>query len=86
MVLVQVNDFANNVLQGQASLYGFTDETLDSLMLTILPPIGHEYQQPPLKPNADDEDMDIKLFLLKSLVDALRENAGFNIPKVLMSQ
>ena len=83
---LQVNDFANNVLGKKASLYGFTDETLDSLMLTLLPPIGHEYQRIPLKQNADDEGMDIKVFLLKSLVDAIRENAGFNIPKVLMSQ
>ena len=86
LVWLQVNDFANNVLQKKASLYGFTDETLDSLMLTLIPPIDHEYQRVPLKQNADDEDMDIKVFLLKSLVDALRENAGFNIPKVLMSQ
>ena len=83
---LQVHDFASKVLQGKASLYGFTDETLDSLMLTILPPIGHEYQRVPLEQNPPDEDLDIKVFLLKSLVDALRENAGFHIPKVLVSQ
>ena len=83
---LQVHDFANKVLQGNASLYGFTDETLDSLMLTLLPPIGHEYQRVPLEQNAADEVMDITVFLLKSLVDAVRENAGFHIPKVLVSQ
>ena len=83
---LQVHDFANKVLQGKTSLYGFTDETLDSLMLTLLPAIDHEYQRVPLEQNAADEDMDIKVFLLKSLVDAVRENAGFHIPKVLVSQ
>ena len=82
---LQVNDFAKMVLQGKASLYGFTDETLDSLVLTLLPPSGHKYQQVPLDQNAADKDIDIKVFLLKSLVDALRENAGFHIPKVLVS-
>ena len=83
---LQVHDFASKVLQGKTSLYGFTNETLDSLMLTLLPPIGHEYQRVPLEQNPPDEDLDIKVFLLKSLVDALRENAGFHIPKVLVSQ
>lgn len=72
-------------MQGEASLYGFTKETLDSLMLTLLPPIDHEYQQLPLEQSTVDEDVDSQVFLLKSLLDALRKNAGFHIPKVLVS-
>ena len=83
----QVKEFVNNVLEGKTSLYGFTDseETLDSLMLTLLPPIGYKYQRIPLEQDAVDVNMDIKVLLLKSLVDALRENAGFHIPKVLVN-
>ena len=72
-------------MQGEASLYGFTKETLDSLMLTLLPPIDHEYQQVPLEQSTVDEDVDSQVFLLKSLLDALRKNAGFHIPKVLVN-
>ena len=82
---MQVDNFVRKVMQGQASFYGFTQETLDSLMLTLLPPIGHEYQQAPLKPNTADEGMDKQVLLLKSLLDALQKNAGFHIPKVLVS-
>ena len=82
---MQVDNFVRKVMQGQASFYGFTQETLDSLMLTLLPPIGHEYQQAPLKQNTVDEGMDKQVLLLKSLLDALQKNAGFHIPKVLVS-
>ena len=67
-------------MQGKANLYGFAEETLDSLMLTLLPPIGHEYKRIPLKQN--EKDVGIKVFILKCLLDALQENAGFQIPKV----
>ena len=70
-------------MQGKTNLYGFAEETLDSLMLTLLPPIGHEYKRIPLKQNK--EDVDIKVFILKCLLDALQENAGFQIPKVRTS-
>ena len=69
-------------MQGNTSLYGFTKETLDSLMLTLLPPIGHKYQ---LVQDTVNEEMDIKVLVLQTLVDALRDNAGFHIPKVLLS-
>ena len=81
----QVDDFATNVTQGKANLYGFANETVDSMMLSLLPPIDHEYKRIPLRQNNVDEKIDIKVFLLKCLLDALRENAGFQIPKVCAS-
>ena len=51
-------------------------------MLTLLPPIGHKYQ---LVQDTVNEEMDIKVLVLQTLVDALRDNAGFHIPKVLLS-
>lgn len=75
--------------QGKANLYGYAEETLDSLILTLLPSIGHKYKRIPMEQNDEnlniDEDMDIKTFLLKCLLDVLRENAGFQIPKVCTS-
>ena len=78
----QVEDFATNVTQREGNFYGFTKETVDSLLLTLLPPAGHKYKRIPLKQDNFGEDMDIKVLLLKCLLDALRENAGFQIPKV----
>jgi len=78
----QVEDFATNVTQREGNFYGFTKETVDSLLLTLLPPAGHKYKRIPLKQDSIDEDMDIEVLLLKCLLDALRENAGFQIPKV----
>ena len=78
----QVDDFATNVMGEKSNFYGFASETLHSLMLGLLPPIGYGYKQMSLKPSHVDEHIDIKVFLLKCLLDALRENAGFQIPKV----
>ena len=78
----KVEDFATNVTQREGNFYGFTKETVDSLLLTLLPPAGHKYKRIPLKQDSIDEDMDIEVLLLKYLLDALRENAGFQIPKV----
>ena len=78
------NDFAKNVVQGKAILYGFAEGTLESLILKILPPIGHQYRRIP-KDIKIDEDINMKVFVLKCLLDALRENAGFQIPKVCTS-
>ena len=72
-------------MQGKTNLYGFAEETLDSLMLTLLPPIGHEYKRIPVPLKQNEEDVDIKVFILKCLLDALQENAGFQIPKVRTS-
>ena len=51
-------------------------------MLTLLPPIGHKCQ---LVQDTVNEEMDIKVLVLQTLVDALRDNAGFHIPKVPLS-
>jgi len=56
-------------------------------MLTLLPTIGYKYKKTPWREYIVNEsmDLDIKVFLLKCLLDALRENAGFQIPKVFTS-
>ena len=86
LVWPQVDDFATNAIQENANFYGFAKETVDSLMLTLLPPTGHKYKQIPMDQNDLDPDMDIKVALLKYLLDALQENAGFKIPKVCSNQ
>ena len=73
-------------MQGKTILYGFAEGTLDSLILKILPPIGHQYTPISLEENEDiNIDEDVKVIVLKCLLDALQENAGFQIPKVRTS-
>ena len=62
------------------SLYGFTEATLDSLILSILPQESDEYT--PLTDDQFTESKDIKQHILLTLIQALRENAKFNIAAV----
>ena len=67
----------------QPHLYGCAENTLDSLMLTLLPPPDTKYtlleNQPSYCKEVDDDSENI---LLKTLLKMLRNNAGFLIPQV----
>ena len=65
----------------QPNLYGCTEETLDSLLLMLLP-TDHKYTPLHDQQNVCDESEHICIFFLKVLLKMLRENAGFHIPKV----
>lgn len=63
------------------SLYGLQPETLDSLILEFLPCFGHIYKD--LKEaNEVDESQKVPIYLHREILNALRNNAGFHIPKV----
>ena len=66
----------------QPNLYGCTEETLDSLLLMLLPPTDHEYTPLHDQQNVCEESENICISFLKLLLKMLRENAGFPIPKV----
>ena len=89
---LQVNEFICDVF-GFKSLYGLCPETLDSLVLELLPPITHTYKK--LERVSTSEDLEYKsnyadtddalnvvVCLLQEILNALRSNAGFYIPKV----
>jgi hypothetical protein len=70
-------------IDGASSLYGYHDDTLDSLVLSLLPPVGFQEfleTDKPSKPEAIPEGMTPDVFLLKRLLRALRKRAGFRIP------
>ncbi len=72
----------------RSSLYGYTNETLDSLLLTMLP-VNHEYKSLlELQGNLSDpiDQSDAKMILLKVLLEMLRQNCGFHLPLVSVSQ
>ena len=62
-----------------SSLYGLQPETLDSLLLYMLPATSHRFQEVP----ADQQIVNnIRLYLLQQLLTALRASAGFCVPVV----
>ena len=67
-----------------SSLYGFTNETLDSLLLMMLP-VSHKYQSL-LEPQTGLSDpivqYDTKTILLEVLLEMLQQNCGFRLPLV----
>lgn len=66
-----------------SSFYGFTKQTLNSLMLAILPPADYKYEpQEPTSGFDEEPPQDMTLYLLKTLVEALKSNAGFRLPTV----
>lgn len=77
---MQVNDFICQVL-GYQSLYGLQPETLDSLILDLFPPLNHTYQELG-EDSVVDTEQEVPIYLLKEIFNALRNNVGFNIPRV----
>lgn len=68
-------------ISGQSSLYGLQSETLDSLVLSLLPPLTHSYE--PLKePSVMDYSLDLKVLLMQELLQSLHHCAGINISPV----
>ena len=62
----------------ESSLYGLQPETLDSLLLYMLPASSHQFQEVPPDQPIDD----VRLYLLQQLLTALRTSAGFCVPMV----
>ena len=75
---LQVKQFID-LVDGDKSLYGLRKETLNSLLLSFLPPYGHTYMDTPPGDLIGD---DIKLCLLQELLKTLRNSAGFAVPLV----
>eukprot|EP00731_Ephydatia_muelleri_P021734 Em0014g325a len=73
----KVNDFVK-LVRGKESLYGLKEETIDSLLLSMLPTARHSYQ--PYKPKDDPEGgYAIGVVCLQKLIQALRTSAGLHI-------
>ena len=75
---LQVKQFID-LVGGEKSLYGLKKETLNSLLLSLLPPYGHTYKDTPPGDLIGDS---VKLCLLQELLRTLRNSAGFAVPVV----
>ena len=77
----QVQDFLD-CISAPSSLYGLQPETLDSLVLSVLPPLTHSYE-PFEEPSAMDENLELKVLLMQELLQNLcRHFVGLHIPPV----
>ena len=76
---IKVNEFVQ-LVGGKKSLYGLQNETVDSLMLCMLPARSHQFQVSWSQPTEDEDDL--CRYLLQQLLVALRVSAGFSIPLV----
>ena len=76
----QMQEFIDSV--DCSSFYGLVSETVDSLMLTILPSGSLKYQSLSPYDTSQDDPPDIKLFFVNTLLEALRSLLELNIPIV----
>ena len=78
----------------ESNIYGYSQDTLHSLMLMLLPRGKQSYEpltyqqhciddsEPDDSEPDDSEPEDMKVTLLKYLIQSLRKNVGFCIPPV----
>ena len=76
----QVQDFLD-CISGPSSLYGLQPETLDSLVLSVLPPLTHSYEAFG-EPSPIDDSLELKVLLMQELLQNLRHFARLHIPPV----
>ena len=78
---LQVNDFLDTIGR-ESSIYGLQKDTLSSLLLTMLPHVEFEYKKHLHLPSVKTSVFDIKTRIVEVLLQALRVNAGFQLPSV----
>ena len=69
------------LVSGPASLYGLCPDTLNSLIISLLPSVDHSYQEMG-ELSVVDDSCDVRLRMMQQIVQALRKYTGFFIPKV----
>ena len=82
--IFQVSEFIHHVC-GPESFYGFQDsETLDSLVLDLLPRLDHKYMKLNDKSQHSDpnEDIQIQMYFVHEIFKAFKVNSGFQIGEV----
>ena len=68
---------------GPEGLYGFQLDTVNSLILSLLPPVDFKFHSH-REHSLIDPTEDIKLFMLRLLVQCVRRCSGLHIPYVRM--
>ena len=77
--LHQATEFVER-LGGHRSVYGYHSDTLKSLLISILPPVGYKIDDNFKTDGKCSQSTEV--YFLESLLSGLRDNAGFRIPMV----
>ena len=73
------------MLNRSNSIFGLQENTLDSILFSILPPVSHTYKEtpePPPRCAGVDTKPDAQTDFLMLVLDTLRKNGGFRMPEV----
>ncbi len=81
LLFFQAGEFVEQI-SGSTSLYGLQKETLYSLLMSLLPPLKHDYEGQHSPLSGQTQPTDVRERLMQALMRALKENAGFQIPSV----
>lgn len=80
-----MKEFLDVLSESKTSLYGLQPETLDSLILSILPNVDFKYKKvEECDPVGDTQLPEVRVYLIKKVLDLLRTNAGFHFQEVLI--
>lgn len=63
-------------------MYGLHEDTVSSILLTMLPPLSHDYHHHLKLPNKSTPAYEVRNSIMEMTVQALKVNAGFLIPEV----
>ena len=78
----QTNEFLD-LIGHSASIYGLHKDTVSSLLLTMLPPLEHDYSSHCYKqPSKSTPAYEVRNRVMEMTLEALKKNAGFVIPEV----
>lgn len=65
-----------------SSIYGLHKDTVSSMLLTMLPPLEHDYSHRFKQPSKSTPAYEVRNRLMEMTLEALKKNAGFVIPEV----
>ena len=66
-----------------SSIYGLHKDTISSILLTMLPPLEHDYCSNRFKlPTKSTPAYEVRNRVMEMTLEALKKNAGFVIPEV----
>jgi len=77
----QTHEFLKHI-DHASSMYGLHEDTVSSLLLTMLPPLSHEYKHNLKMPSSKTPAYEVRNRVMELTLKALKLNAGFLLPEV----
>lgn len=81
LLYAQTHEFLDSIGQS-SSIYGLHKDTVSSLLLTMLPPLEHDYGKHFKQPAKSTPAYEVRNRVMEMMLETLKKNAGFVIPEV----